>query len=131
MGRPPKKKVKLSEDSFLSLAQETYNELVEQRSTCIRQINENKKKVDIEDMHDLSAINKSNTDLLKIVDNTMDKKINLIKLMSTLIFKSGSGANGGGKVVDENLTPEDLAMLKKMFGENKPDENDGEYKIKD
>jgi hypothetical protein len=130
MGRPPKKKVKLSEDSFLSLAQETYNELVEQRSTCIRQINENKKKVDIEDMHDLSAINKSNTDLLKIVDNTMDKKINLIKLMSTLIFKSGGGSSGG-KVVDENLTPEDLAMLEKMFGD-KPDENDGgEYKIKD
>jgi len=129
MGRPPKKKVKLSEDSFLSIAQETYNELVEQRSTCIRQINENKKKVDIEDMHDLSTINKANTDLLKIVDNTMDKKINLIKLMSTLIFKSGSSGSGG-KVVDENLTPEDLDMLEKMFGD-KPDENDGGYKIKD
>ncbi len=31
-------------DSFLSLAQEAYNELVEQRTTAIRQINENKKR---------------------------------------------------------------------------------------
>ena len=43
MGRPKKKEVKLSTDSFLGMAQEAYNELVEQRTTAIRQINENKK----------------------------------------------------------------------------------------
>jgi len=128
MGRPVKKKVKLNEDSFLSLAQETYNELVEQRSTCIRQINENKKKVDIEDMHDLSTLNKVNTDLLKIVDNTMDKKINLIKLISTLVYKN----SGATKVDEANLTPEDMALLEKMFGgDNKTGDDDEGYKIKD
>jgi hypothetical protein len=128
MGRPVKKKVKMSTDSFLAIAQETYNELVEQRSTCIRQINENKKKVDIEDTHDLSVLNKANTDLLKIVDSTIDKKLNLIKLMSGLIFKNNQG---GGKVADENLSPEDLALLEKYFGEeNKGDNKEGgEYKI--
>ena len=44
MGRPKKKEVKISTDSFLGMAQEAYNELVEQRTTAIRQINENKKK---------------------------------------------------------------------------------------
>ena len=125
MGRPPKKKVKISEDSFLSIAQETYNELVEQRGTCIRQINENKKKVDIEDMHDLSSVNKVNTDLLKIVDNTMGKKLELIKLMSGLIFKN---QQTGGKVSDENLSPEDMALLEKMFNKDNDNKGDDEYK---
>ena len=90
MARPKKKDIKLTTDSFLSLTQEAYNELVEQRSTCIRTINENKSKVNVEDMHDLANLNKANTDLLKIVDTTIDKKITLVKLMGQLIFKSGS-----------------------------------------
>ena len=51
MARPKKKDIKLTSDSFLSLTQEAYNELVEQRSTCIRTINENKSKVNVEDMN--------------------------------------------------------------------------------
>ena len=129
MGRPKKKAVKLSSDSFLLLAQETYNELVEQRSTCIRQINENKKKVDIEDTQDLSIVNKANTDLLKIVDNTIDKKLNLIKLMSTLIFKNNQGS-GGGKASDDSLTPEDLALIENMMGNDKPNDGPSEYNVK-
>lgn len=128
MGRPPKKKVKLNTDSFLAIAQETYNELVEQRSTCIRQINENKKKVEVEDTHDLSILNKANTDLLKIVDNTMDKKLNLIKLMSGLIFKNNQ--SGGGKAADESLTPEDMALLEKYFSKDDDGNDNNEYKIK-
>jgi nicotinate-nucleotide pyrophosphorylase len=126
MARPKKKKVELSTDSFLSMAQEAYNELVEQRSTAIRQINENKKKVEVEDVHDLTNMSKANTDLLKLVDNTIDKKLSLIKLMSTLIFK-------GDKVESSDsgsITPEDLQMIQELMGNNK-DDNDDEYKIKD
>ncbi len=36
MPRPTKKEIKLSQDSILSLMQEIYNELVEQRNTAIR-----------------------------------------------------------------------------------------------
>jgi hypothetical protein len=92
MARPKKKEVKLSTDSFLSIAQEAYNELVEQRTTAIRQINENKKKVEIDDVHDLVNINKANTDLLKLVDVTIDKKLSLVKLISQLVFK-GEGTS--------------------------------------
>jgi hypothetical protein len=111
MGRPKKKEVKISTDSFLGIAQEAYNELVEQRTTAIRQINENKKKVDIEDMHDLVNLNKANTDLLKLIDNVIDKKLSLVKLMSTLVFKGDSG----GEKVDGSLTPEDMELLREMF----------------
>lgn len=129
MARPKKKDIKLTSDSFLSLTQEAYNELVEQRSTCIRTINENKSKVNVEDMHDLANLNKANTDLLKIVDTTIDKKITLVKLMGQLIFKPGSGDNGdkGGG----NITPEDMALLRNIFNNDKEDDQDKkEYKIK-
>lgn len=115
MARPRKKQVKLSTESFLGMAQEAYNELVEQRSTAIRQINENKKKVDIEDMHDLVNINKANTDLLKLIDVTIDKKLSLIKLMSQLVFK-------GDNTDQENegsLNPEDMELLRDLFDAKK------------
>lgn len=114
MGRPKKKEVKLNTDSFLGMAQEAYNELVEQRTTAIRQINENKKKVDVEDMHDLVNLNKANTDLLKLVDSTIDKKLSLVKLMSTLIFK---GDTTDSKT-DGSLSPEDMDLLREMFNKN-------------
>lgn len=114
MGRPKKKEVKLSTDSFLGMAQEAYNELVEQRTTAIRQINENKKKVDVDDMHDLVNLNKANTDLLKLVDSTIDKKLSLVKLMSTLIFK-GDAAD---TKTEGSLSPEDMDLLRQMFAKN-------------
>ena len=129
MARPKKKDIKLTTDSFLSLTQEAYNELVEQRSTCIKTINENKGKVNVEDMHDLANLNKANTDLLKIVDTTIDKKITLVKLMSQLIFKPGSG--DGGDTGNGNITPEDMALLRDIFqNDTKEDDDKKEYKIK-
>jgi len=131
MARPKKKDIKLTPDSFLSLTQEAYNELVEQRSTCIRTINENKSKVNVEDMHDLSNLNKANTDLLKIVDTTIDKKITLVKLMGQLIFKPGSNGND---VSNGDITAEDMALLRDIFksdNNNKSDNDDKkEYSIK-
>ena len=115
MAIPRKKQVKISTESFLGMAQEAYNELVEQRSTAIRQINENKKKVDIEDMHDLVNINKANTDLLKLVDTTIDKKLSLIKLMSQLVFKG----DNNGQENEGSLNPEDMELLRELFDAKK------------
>jgi hypothetical protein len=121
MGRPKKKEISLNTNSFLSVAQEAYNELVEQRSTAIRQINENKKKVDVDDMHDLVNLNKANTDLLKLVDTTIDKKLSLVKLMSQLIFKNDSPDSKSG---GNELTPEDIELLKTIMN-NDEGENNG------
>lgn len=123
MGRPKKKEIKLTTDSFLSLAQEAYNELVEQRSTCIRTINENKNKVVVEDVHDLTNLNKANTDLLKIVDSTIDKKITMVKLFSQLLFKSEAGKDS---VSDNTITPEDMALLRDIFKEDVKPNNSSE-----
>ena len=129
MARPKKKDIKLTTDSFLSVTQEAYNELVEQRSTCIRTINENKNKVNVEDMHDLANLNKANTDLLKIIDTTIDKKITLVKLMSQLIYKPGSSDKDSAG--DGNITPEDMALLRDIFNSGDKDGDDKkEYKLK-
>jgi hypothetical protein len=127
MARPKKKKVELNTDSFVSMAQEAYNELVEQRSTAIRQINENKKKVEVEDTHDLGTMNKVNTDLLKLVDSTIDKKISILKMMGGYIFK---GDTGGESVANGAITPEDIEMIERLMGDKSGDDND-EYKLKD
>lgn len=127
MARPKKKEIKLTTDSFLGIAQEAYNELVEQRSTCIRTINENKNKVDVDDMHDLANLNRANTDLLKIVDTTIDKKITLVKLLGQLIFKAGSNND----TTNENITPEDMLLLRDIFKNDKEEGGDKkEYEIK-
>lgn len=115
MARPKKKEIKLNTDSFLRLAQEAYNELVEQRSTCIRTINENKNKVTVEDVHDLANLNKANTDLLKIVDSTIDKKITMVKLFSQLLYKSGNEKESAS---NNEITPEDMALLRDIFKED-------------
>jgi len=122
MARPKKKQVKLSTDSFLGMAQEAYNELVDQRSTAIRQINENKKKVDVDDMHDLVNLNKANTDLLKLVDSTIDKKLSLVKLMSTLVFKGDNvETKNEGNLTPGNDDQEDMDLLRGMFDSKKED----------
>lgn len=127
MARPKKKKIELNTDSFLAMAQEAYNELVEQRSTAIRQINENKKKVEVEDTHDLGTMNKVNTDLLKLVDSTIDKKLNILKMMSSLIFKGDSNSEAAGSGA---ITPEDLEMIQNLMGGKDDDDDNDEYKLK-
>ena len=128
MARPKKKRVELNSDSFVSMAQEAYNELVEQRSTAIRQINENKKKVEVEDTHDLGTMNKINTDLLKLVDSTIDKKISILKMMGGYIFK---GDTNGESVASGAITPEDIELIERLMGDKKGGEDDNdEYKLK-
>ena len=136
MARPRKKRVELNTDSFLSIAQEAYNELVEQRSTAIRQINENKKKVDVEDTHDLGTMNKVNTDLLKLVDSTIDKKLNILKMMSSVLFKGApnpeatSNTEARAGIVNAK-TPEDMDMIETLMGKFKTNDDDNnEYKLK-
>ena len=54
MGRPPKKEINLTKESILSLLQEIYNELVEQRNTAIRI--QNKMLTMMKDPEDMTLI---------------------------------------------------------------------------
>ena len=88
MPRPPKKEINLSKESMLSLMQEIYNELVEQRSTAIRI--QNKMLTMMKEPEDMTLIGPVIEKQQKIINDCVEKKINLSKLQSTIWEKSNN-----------------------------------------
>lgn len=88
MGRPKKKDIVLSKDSVLSLMQEIYNELVEQRSTAIRI--QNKMLGLLKEAEDMTVIGPVIKEQQKIINDTIEKKLSLSKLQSSIWEKSKS-----------------------------------------
>ena len=91
MGRPKKKEIVLSKDSVLSLMQEIYNELVEQRATAIRI--QNKMLGMLKDATDMTIIGPVIKEQQKIINDTIEKKLTLSKLQSSIWEKANSGDN--------------------------------------
>jgi hypothetical protein len=116
MPRPKKHKIQNSVESLNHLLQEIYNECVEQRSTAIQQ--RNKIMKEIENLDDIPMVGKLTTDLLKIIDLAIDKKIALAKLQAALI-------SGGNKIKEENdsyLTTDQIKFLRETMKKIKADE---------
>jgi hypothetical protein len=88
MGRPKKKEIVLTKDSVLSLMQEIYNELVEQRATAVRI--QNKMLILLKDATDMSLIGPVIKEQQKIINDTIEKKLSLSKLQSGIWEKSNS-----------------------------------------
>ena len=89
MGRPKKKEISLNKDSVLSLMQEIYNELVEQRGTAVRI--QNKMLAMLKDPKDMTVIGPVIKEQQKIINDTIEKKLSLSKLQSSIWEKSQSG----------------------------------------
>ena len=82
MPRPQRKEIKFSKDSILSLMQEIYNELVEQRNTAIRIQNKMISMMkDAEDMKEIGPVLKKQK---KIINDCVEKKISLSRLQSSI-----------------------------------------------
>ena len=86
MGRPQKKEINLTKDSILSLMQEIYNELVEQRNTAIRI--QNKMLSLMKDSEDMQTIGPIIKEQQNIVNDCVEKKLTLSKLQSSIWEKS-------------------------------------------
>jgi hypothetical protein len=84
--RTRKKEINLTKDSVLSLMQEIYNELVEQRSTAIRI--QNKMLLLLKEPEDMSLIGPVIKEQQKIINDTIEKKLTLSKLQSTIWERS-------------------------------------------
>ncbi len=91
MGRPTKKEINLSKESILSLMQEIYNELVEQRSTAIRV--QNKMLALLKDPEDMTVIGPVLEKQQKIINDVVEKKLTLAKLQSTIWEKSSNNTD--------------------------------------
>jgi methionine salvage enolase-phosphatase E1 len=88
MPRPQRKEINFTKDSILSLMQEIYNELVEQRQTAIRI--QNKMLSMLKDPEDMTTIGPVIEKQQKIVNDCVEKKISLSKLQSSIWEKSNS-----------------------------------------
>jgi|TARA_R110000744_G_scaffold67666_1_gene137888 hypothetical protein len=86
MPRPKRKQINLTNESALSLMQEIYNECVEQRSTAIRI--QNKMIGFMNEAADMSLIGPVLKEQQKIVDSAIEKKLQLSKLMATIMSKN-------------------------------------------
>ena len=88
MGRPKKKQINLKKESILSLLQEIYNELVEQRNTAIRI--QNKMLAMMKEPEDMTLIGPVIEKQQKIINDCVEKKLSLSKLQSSIWEKSSS-----------------------------------------
>lgn len=92
MPRPKRKEIKFTNKSTLALMQEIYNECVEQRSTAIRI--QNKMIGFMNEAADMALIGPVLKEQQKIIDSSIDKKLQLSKLLSTVSQKNLESSNG-------------------------------------
>ena len=121
MPRPQKKEINLTKDSMVSLMQEIYNELVEQRSTAIRI--QNKMLTMMKEPEDKTLIDPVIEKQQKIINDCVEKKLSLSKLQAQIWQKSTEK--------EEDFTLSDLDLdediMKSLIDK---DASDNKYKFK-
>ena len=99
MPRPKRKEIKLTHESAVALMQEIYNECVEQRTTAIRI--QNKMISFMKEATDLTLLGPVLKEQQKIVDSSIEKKLQLAKLHSSLIDKRVPNSATIGSLSDD------------------------------
>jgi len=122
--REKKNIISLDTDSALSLMQEIYNDIVEQKNTA--SMITKKMLTFMKDAEDMSVIGPVIKEQQKILNDCTEKKISLVKLQSALLKQTqGSGPNStGGKL---QLTDEDRVLLEKLMNDSEG-ESSGIYR---
>ena len=122
MPRPQKKQINFTKDSILSLMQEIYNELVEQRSTAIRI--QNKMIAMMKDPEDMTLIGPVIEKQQKIINDCVEKKLSLSKIQSGIWEKSSNS--------EQSFTLNDLNVDDDLLHNllQKDVEQDDKYKLK-
>lgn len=124
--RERKNNISLDVDSALSLMQEIYHDVVENRNTASLIM---KKMLSfMKDAEDMSVIGPVIKEQQKILNECTEKKISLVKLQGVLLKQTqGSGGKGGpmGKL---ELTDEDRELLDKLVNDGNTTKSDN-YKI--
>lgn len=122
MPRPRKKEIETSKESIVSLLQEIYNELVEQRNTAIRV--QNKMLVMLKEPEDMTMIGPVLEKQQKIINDVVEKKLTLAKLQTTIWEKSNK--------TDEEISLSDMDedMLESLIAKDVDAINEQKYKLK-
>ena len=125
MGRPKKTKINLDKGSLQEFMQEIYNDCVNVMNTARKELTERKNRAEIDDVNDESLIGKVNNDTLKIIENTIDKKLALAKLQNQIVSN-----NSTKEKIPQNdsISDEDKETLRDLFKE-KRDATNTEYEL--
>jgi|TARA_B100000902_G_C27305025_1_gene914947 hypothetical protein len=115
MPRPKRKEIKLTHESAVALMQEIYNECVEQRTTAIRI--QNKMIGFMKEAADMALIGPVLKEQQKIIDSSIDKKLQLSKLISAITSKNIE-QSGGGLTIDSDIKE----SIQELVAQSKKDE---------
>ena len=118
MPRPKRKSVKLEKTSIEQILQESYNETCENRSKAIQVLN--KQLRDVHDNTDIQQVGKINNELLRIIDSSIAKKLDIVKLQISLVKTDGTSETS-----TPDLTDEDKQLIEKMIKESEQDNDSG------
>jgi hypothetical protein len=125
MPRPKRKEIKLTNESAVSLMQEIYNESVEQRTTAIRI--QNKMIGFMKEAADMALIGPVLKEQQKIIDLSIDKKLQLSKLLLTIVSKNSEGLQGSHTLGED--IKESINQLLTQSGQNSGNDTTIKYKM--
>ena len=125
MGRQKKLKIKLTSESLTDLLQESYSQLAEQRNIALRQYNSQTKN--IKQTSDIALVGKTNAELLKIIDSSIEKKISIARLLKDIVYRENNDNRGNDgelsveerKLVFEAINREGSNVLKEKLEKSK------------
>ena len=126
--RPKRNLITLEIDSALSLMQEIYNDIVEQKNTASLIM---KKMLSfMKDAEDMSVIGPVIKEQQKILNECTEKKISLVKLQGAMLKQQQSmgGGGGGGFTGKLTLSDEDREILDKLMNDDS-DKGSNNYKV--
>jgi|TARA_R110000787_G_scaffold207383_6_gene317427 hypothetical protein len=123
MPRPKRKQVHLDKQSIEQILQESYNETCENRSKAVQVLN--KQLRDVKDNNDIQQVGKVNNELLRIIDSSISKKLEIVKLQISLV-KSEDSSESTSSV---HLTDEDKELIQNMIKESEDEENGISYDV--
>lgn len=124
--RPKKNLITLEIDSALSLMQEIYNDIVEQKNTASLIM---KKMLSfMKDSEDMSVIGPVIKEQQKILNECTEKKISLVKLQGVLLKQTQATGGKNAPMGKLSLTDEDIEILDKLMNETNNKDN-GTYKL--
>lgn len=119
--------ISLDVDSALSLMQEIYNDIVEQKNTASLIM---KKMLSfMKDAEDMSVIGPVIKEQQKILNECTEKKISLVKLQG-LLLKQSQGTGGKNMPMGKlTLSDEDRELLDKLVSDGNNDTSSENYKL--
>tara|TARA_R110000824_G_scaffold294113_1_gene482411 strand:- start:6280 stop:6657 length:378 start_codon:yes stop_codon:yes gene_type:complete len=120
MPRPKRKEIKLTQESAVSLMQEIYNECVEQRSTAIRI--QNKMIGFMHEAADMALIGPVLKEQQKIIDSSIDKKLQLSKLLAHISSKNLESSSSSF-TIDGDVKETITQLLNQTNKENDEEDN--------